>query len=280
VYKVVRASAQAHTSDECSNSIITLNPRLTAQKEIIMAFKPQLKVGLAAKLAAARAAEENALIASGKAVAKVDWAPAASVSERIGIIFDDSVSMSGQSIDDAREATIEFMRYCTMNQTAVGVYPLSSEASATHSFPLTTNLPALSSNVKSIQANHGSTPLYEVLSNTLRLSNPGITRAVVFSDGQPNGNDVRDFKRSAISEAIAQSVPVDTVFIANPNQPAEVQGGYEELKNLADKTGGHFLVYVPGKTQFKTLMKYLTPGLRPALSDGNFKAQLEAGQRS
>jgi hypothetical protein len=49
----------------------------------------------------------------------------AQAATRIRIIFDDSGSMAGQKIEDAQIGCEEFLRVCTLNQTAVAVHPMN-----------------------------------------------------------------------------------------------------------------------------------------------------------
>src|SRR5271163_2900052 len=76
------------------------------------------------------------------------------VKHRIGIVFDDSGSMMGQKIKDARDGCKEFLRYCGKNETAVAVYPMNLDALA-----IDTNLPALAALIEHIEAT-GGTPMF------------------------------------------------------------------------------------------------------------------------
>src|SRR5580704_7702453 len=77
--------------------------------------------------------------------------------ERIRIVFDNSRSMSGQKLQDAQIGCEEFLRACTLNQTAVAVHPMNGTALA-----LTADLPALAASIHGIKIS-GNTPMFRTL---------------------------------------------------------------------------------------------------------------------
>jgi Mg-chelatase subunit ChlD len=186
--------------------------------------------------------------------------------DRIGIIFDDSGSMSGQRIKDAQVGTIEFLRYCTVNQVAVAVYPMNKEP-----IELDTNLPELAALVGCIRAT-GSTPMFETLEKAQKAEIQ-LTRLIIFSDGRP---DSETDKENCINRAIEAKTPIDTVFISTMYMGEYVEGG-EILKEIADRTGGYFLVFDRNKVNFGTAFKYLSPGLRYQLAAESFRTSVEEG---
>jgi len=187
------------------------------------------------------------------------------VKDRIRIIFDDSGSMIGQTIKDAQDGCIEFMKNCEVNKAAVAVHPMNADAIA-----LDTNLPKLAALMPLIH-DSGGTPMFETLQKA-QAEEPKATRYIIFTDGQPNYNDL-NMKESCISKAIEFKTPIDTVLIGLKDSPEA-----HLMKEIADRTGGIFLVFERGKANFKTAFKYLSPGLRLQLmADNSLKAKVEAG---
>lgn len=214
---------------------------------------PKWRLGQLTGLAARKAKEQE--LAKANAAARKEIR-VEDCKDRIGIVFDDSGSMRGETIKNAILGTEEFLRSCTPNQTAVAVYPMNAPG-----INLTTNLPAAALFVKRIR-DSGGTPLLQTLKK-MREANPSLTRAIVFSDGVP---DDRQFEAYGIHKE--WGLVVDTVFI----------GLYAEgfLKSLAKITGGIFLKFDPSKSNFATAFKYLSPGLRALLTDGSgLKEKLE-----
>jgi len=208
--------------------------------------------------------------------------------EKLVIVFDDSSSMEYLKIGDAREGTTEYMRECVPNEVAVNIVPLNGVATG-----YSCNLPALAVRVKSIQAT-GSTPLYERTQENMKpvgeIEKP--TRMILFSDGEPNGGMTRPYNAETreygeltfntkhletIKQANELRIPLDTVLIADANYSKE-SNEYRIMKDLADKTGGIFLVFEKGKVNMRQGLKYLTPGKRLLLMDSSFKAALEEGR--
>ena len=62
-----------------------------------------------------------------KAAASFSFTKPELADERVEIIFDNSGSMAGQAITDAKEGVTEFMKACTPNQTAIRVVPVDSQ---------------------------------------------------------------------------------------------------------------------------------------------------------
>lgn len=241
---------------------MAFQPKFTPKKSGVAAALEQGQI-VSNALAKNSTAEQNAI------ESQINFASPSEASERIRIIFDDSGSMSEQKIDDAREGTIEFMRNCTLNQTAVAVHPL--ETPNFKGEAMTTNLPALSMEVRSILAK-GGTPLFETWLRALALE-PKATRYIIFSDGEPN-NTIN--KEECISKAIELKTPCDTVFITqgysyNDNSAEAL------LKEIAERTGGIYLRFDRNKVNFKTAFKYLAPTLRLQLVSDNTRKALEEG---
>lgn len=188
--------------------------------------------------------------------------------DKIKIIFDDSGSMKGQKILDAHAGCVEFLRYCQINQVAVGIYPMNKDA-----IPVETNLPEVAALIPHIEAT-GYTPLYATLYKAMK-EEVKATRYIIFSDGSPTDND-DDFR--CITKAIEESTTIDTVWIKEEeygNHRADYRVNDEErkeyriLKHIADATGGVFLIFDRNKVNFATAFKYLTPGMRAMLMAGN-----------
>lgn len=207
--------------------------------------------GLAAKKAAAETALAKELIQEH--VIK-ERAPE-ELEHRIGIVFDDSGSMHGSKLANAKLGVEEFLRSCNKDNTAVTIYPMNATG-----LKLNTNLPATAVFAKGINCG-GGTPLLNTLKR-MRNENPSLTRAIVFSDGQP---DNPNFSKFGVNRD--WGLVVDTVFIGSY--------GEEFMRELAEITGGIFLKFDPSKSNFATAFKYLAPGLRYLLANKSFKDKLE-----
>ena len=219
-------------------------------------------VGLAAKKAAALAAEkEQEAIVDPRLT---PMAPPAEMPDRIGIVMDDSGSMSGQKITDAHAGIDEFLRCCKPTTTAVCIYPMNEEP-----IRLNTTLPQTAIMIQKIKAT-GGTPLLETLD--AMIAENSITRAIVFSDGSPNSEFAFD---SVVAECVKKEIPVDTVYIAG-SWGHELAESF--MKRLAEATGGIFMKFEAGKGTFRGSFKYLAPGTRMLLMDDNFRARVERGE--
>lgn len=188
--------------------------------------------------------------------------PPAKMPDRIGIVMDDSGSMSGQPMKDAHEGIEQFLKNCKPTTTAVAVYPMNAAE-----LKLCTTLPALAQLVKNIHAS-GGTPALETL--RMMLSKESLTRAIMFTDG---GYSNYSFNET-VRECKDKNVPVDTVFIG----PEIDFRAIEQLKQLAEMTGGVFMHFIPGKSNFATAFKYLSPGFRGLLMDEETRKKVERGE--
>src|SRR5271154_5286228 len=231
----------------------------------------------------AAAAEKAQEIAKTAAIAKttkassVEYIEPDKATDKIRIIFDDSGSMAGDKIKDAREGVIEFLKNCAINQTAVAVHPL--EYQNTDLTKLTTNLPALSVLVQSIP-DTGGTPLFQTLQKA-QQAEPKATRFVVFSDGAPNWGDADHYKDATIAWSQQNKVAVDTVLIVDKGSNGaylKESSEYLLLQELAEKTGGYFLVFDRNKMDFKQGFKYLAPSKRLMLASASNREALQEGK--
>src|SRR6185312_12849258 len=238
-------------------------------------FKPKIG-GLQALLKEEERKKQEALVAQKQANSlnqepAFEYAPPAQSTERIRIIFYDSGSMGGQKILDAHEGCIEFMRNCVVNQTAVAIHPMNygrknpwsednSGIKQTDLTQLTTNLPALSVLIKDVRAT-GGTPLFETLEEAIK-SEPKATRFIIFSDGEPNHQMGKD----KLIEKLNQSeTKCDTILIGDIGI-TEHHPTYKLMKEIADRTGGIFLLFDRSKVNFSKAFKYLAPTLRLQLA--------------
>jgi Mg-chelatase subunit ChlD len=239
-------------------------PQPSKQPNFRLGPKP---VGLAAAQVAAKNKPELAKKEEFKPIDMKD------ATNKIGIVFDDSGSMSGQPILDAHAACEEFVKNCNPTNTALSVYPMNADTSYTGSIQtikLTTDLIAVIKAVKQIRAT-GGTPLYETLLEMLEKEE--LTRGIVFSDGAPQRTN--EVKEEAFRIAKEKKIPVDSVYIGEDDKNA-----IELMKEIAERTGGVFLHFKPGKANFRTAFKYLTPGLRAMLMDKSFVEKLQKGEVS
>ena len=191
----------------------------------------------------------------------------AAAKNRLRVVFDDSGSMAGQKLQDAQIGVEEFLRSCKLNETAVAVHPMNGKL-----LDLTAELPNLAMSTHGITAD-GGTPMFRTLTQA-QQANPKATRYILFSDGAPTDSG----KEGCIGTAILSKTPIDTVLIWDGGSGVERSSQYLLLKEIADRTGGIFLVFDRTKVNFQDAFKYLSPGLRLALSDGKFRADLQNGK--
>lgn len=191
---------------------------------------------------------------------------------RIGIVFDDSGSMQGQPISDAKVGVDEFVRVCNPRDTAVALYHFGKEQ-----YPLTHDMALVSITAQGFDSDF-STPLFTKLGEMIDKEN--LSRAIVFSDGAPDNHEKQSQRdnpsimEQTIQKFVEKKVPCDTVYIGS----SEHDEGAKTLKQVAERTGGIFLHFKKGSNTFKTAFKYLAPAYRAMLTDGNFVKKLERGE--
>lgn len=237
-----------------------------ARKDAPASFKVKA-VGLQAK--------KQALANKLKEEGRVAECNPKDATHKIGIVFDDSASMGGTKISDAHAGTEEFLRSCNPSDTAITVHPMNSESrygghDSHKVIPLTSQMYAAAMSIKTFGA-VGGTPLFLTLKEMLQAQ--PLTRAIVFSDGEPNYDDEL-LMDSTINIAVEMKVPVDTVFIGHQNDTHAI----EIMKTIAERTGGYFLIFDPNKSNFRTAFKYLSPGYRAMLADKSFVEKLQEGK--
>lgn len=241
-----------------------------------MTFKVGPKpVGLAARKAAAKS---DALATTEPTMDFKKMNPQ-EMPDRIGIVFDDSGSMSGYAsgsfgwndtngestkIKDAHAGVEEFLRSCKPGKTAVAIYPMNARPMA-----LSCDLIALAMQIKAIEPD-GGTPLLPTLDKMLDENK--LTRAIAFSDGMADDTQLE----LIVAKCLNLKVPVDTVYIGNANSTAPI----EFMKRLAEMTGGVFLLFDPAKMNFRTAFKYLSPGYYGLLADKSFVTDLQEGKKN
>lgn len=222
--------------------------------------------------------------------------------ERVEIVFDNSGSMGGQAIKDAKEGVTEFMKACTPNETAIRITPLNSasyENANSNVIKFTCNLPTIAAKLAGFDAG-GGTPLYQKIKSALTNEHRGDltpSRIIAFSDGQAgdgyarqeqyglnydNESQAGKYKDSeshikVVEESKARGIVIDTCYIWDGRGEKE-SPTYKTMKAIADDTGGIFILFERGKCDFRRGFKYLTKGNRLLLMDSNFKTKLEAGQ--
>jgi uncharacterized protein YegL len=250
-----------------------------------MAFDIKKPGGNTSKFASMRAAAASASTntnSTGTELStKLRFLDPSECPERIRLIFDDSGSMGGSPLENAKKGVVEFLRSCTPNQVAVAIHLLSFQgdsysrniraADCLQKAELMSDLIQLASSIDSPDVTApGSTPLYETLLSALRAT-PRATRYIAFSDGSPD--NTKD-KREVISLSLEAKTPIDTVFIGRGS------GGAEELRSLAAATGGIFLDFSRGDVStIRSSLKYLAPSNRLLLVDDSFRAAVERGEK-
>ena len=231
-----------------------------------MVFQIKSPVGLAAKLKAASAstiAEGSELKAPEQKAQPITYLAVTdpAIKDRLGIVFDDSVSMSGSKIKEAKDGVIDFLRNCVPNQCAVALYPMESTC-----HKLETNLPWLAGKVLEIEV-QGYTPLVATAIKMLK-QNPTLTRGIVFSDGQPDSPNTA----TLVAMCKERKVPLDTVYIGT-----EFDDAIAFMRKLAEDTGGTFIHLKPG-VSMRSTFKYLAPAYRGMLADKSFVENLQNGR--
>jgi Mg-chelatase subunit ChlD len=247
----------------------------------------------ASKAAALKAAREQASSAPTAEQGAIQrWISAGEAKDRIRIVFDDSGSMASQ-IENAKEGVTEFLRNCIPNQTAVAIHMLCAKEQPIEN--LNSNLIEVATLLKETRAGLGGTPLFNCALKALTLS-PKLTRMVVFTDGEPTDNLLKE--RENVEEVIADGFtlvpykndadvlirrakdlgcPIDTVFFgANDDRSA---ANIKFLKYLAESTGGYFLHFDPKKPNIWKQLKYLAPVNRLMLTSESVRKEIEDGRR-
>jgi Mg-chelatase subunit ChlD len=219
------------------------------------------KIGFAAKIAAQQN-NSTLTVQPPPAAKQLTFIPPDSpeITNTLAIVFDDSASMRYRAIDIAKEGTIEFLRSCQPNTTAVGIFPLNSEAIKTD-----TNLPAIASEVLKIKA-VGSTPLVDTIMRA--LSEKKLTRIIAFSDGVPDSS----FIDNVVTQCRERKIPVDTCFIGSESDTRAISF----MRSLAEETGGIFMHLKQG-ADMRSAFKYLAPAYRAMLMSGDLKDKIEKG---
>jgi len=227
-----------------------------------MTFQIKQPVGLAARLRAANPTSTGAELKAPE-VKPITYLSVAdpAIKDRLGIVFDDSSSMYGSKIKEARDGVIEFLRNCVPNQTAVAIYPMNDTA-----YPLDTNLPYLAGKVLDIQA-VGSTPLVRTAIQMLGV-NTTLTRGIIFSDGSPDSL----FTDALVATCRERKVPLDTVYIGE-----DYEGPIAFMRKLAEDTGGTF-IHLKAGVSIRDTFKYLAPVYHALLTDKSFVENLQNGK--
>jgi len=234
----------------------------------------------ASKLAAMKAARQAAQV---KPDALAKWISPAEARNRDRIIFDDSASM-GSEIENAKTGTVEYLRNCPPNQSAVAVHFLNTQDEELAS--LNSNLMQVAERLKAKSLKSGGTPLFSVTMKALNTG-PTLTRMIIFTDGEPTDSLVEydsraekeDLLRNAdivIARANELKAPIDTVYFG----PASQERAIKFLKYLAEKTGGYFLYFDPSKVSFAKAFKYLAPANRLMLASESIRKEIEDGKRA
>lgn len=250
-------------------------PKSSINKADLIALRKKQAAESAAKTSTQVGDPNSVALARAKDLIKPEDAK-----DKLRIIFDNSSSMSGPKIENAKEGVVEFLKNCTPNSTAIAIHLLNSgydEYSESLALPLNIKNSALSSDLimyaseiidPSVQA-RGGTPLYTTIEAALS-SVPIATRLIAFSDGEPT--DTHN-KTETLKHAKQLNIPIDTVFVSDGYQD---QDCIRELKYIAEYTGGIFLDLSKGN--IKEGLKYLAPTKRLMLMDSSFKSKVERGE--
>ena len=199
------------------------------------------------------------------------------VDNRLGIIMDDSGSMSGDPIFNAHKAIKAFTDSCNMLDTSIAIYPINQPSK-----PLICDYDVVNLYVSNILAT-GGTELYGKLE--LLIKEQPITRAIVFSDGDPTDSRLlgestgysylarpSGYAKQIVEEYCKKEIPVDTIFIGEI-----ANSGYKEMEELARLTGGTF-IHFRDSLSLASGLKYLAPRYRALLANPEIKAKIERGE--
>jgi Mg-chelatase subunit ChlD len=220
------------------------------------------KVGVAAKVEAAKKAYNPT-----------------EMKNRIIILADDSGSMAGDDISNAKKGISEFLKTVNPTDTSIGIYGFNHN----RRWPLSCDMASLDILKEQLQATE-ITPLYHTLDEIIERED--LTRVVVFSDGQPTdyshlhhydydrdedetytGGTINPGILQILNKYKAKGIPVDTVYIG--------AGENEHLEFIAKYTDGLYIVFKE-TGNFAKAFKYLTPAFRHMLTDGNFRKEIGA----
>lgn len=189
---------------------------------------------------------------------------------RIEIIFDDSGSMSGEPLQNAKKAVTAFLQQCNPKDTVVGVQPLNGDA-----IPMSNMMATLAVRVQSIK-DSGGTPLYNTM-HIVIAREEAMNRMVIFSDGAPTDQlivtipaGVGEYQKiDVIDQYVKKRIPVDTVYIG--------LGDNEALKQIAERTGGIYMNFKDSKS-LASGFKYLAPAYRAMLMNDEVRKKVERGE--
>lgn len=226
-----------------------------------------LRVGLAAKVA--QAAKQGEL-----ATALFDYTK---YPNRVVLCVDDSGSMCSEMtstnqytsrMDVCKKACEEFLHVCDSRDTALGLYTISTGKA----FGLSIAYPMLLTEIRQLQ-DSGGTPTTATLDKIIQHEK--VSRVVLISDGESGAveyysepKQLSHTTRAVLDKYKETKAPIDTVFIGNPGD--ESSTGYQEMKLIADYTGGLFMFFKEGES-FRTKFKYLAPAFRGMLVSGEIK---------
>ena len=239
--------------------------------KILDIMKPQRNIGLAGRR---KQVEE-----------KLKDINPAELPNRIGLIFDDSGSMSGEPLANAKLAVQNFTNNCNKMETSLCLYPMNG-------VPRSLTIDYTSLNVLVMGINDHDlrgTPLYTVLKKL--LDNEDINRGVIFSDGSPTDSNYvwqggtidtpnTTVKEMSIHSAKQKQIPIDTIYIG-PKEDSyshTTAKGYTEMQWIAEQTGGIFIHFEDSQSLSKNL-KYLSPALRPLLMNAELKDKIQKGEQ-
>lgn len=215
---------------------------------------------------------------AAKVLASVD---PLTVKNRLAIEFDDSGSMQGEPLQNAKLAVRNFTASCDARETSIAVYPMNQEKKE-----LTNDYNLINLYVTSLQASTGGTPLFTKM---IELLDAPISRGILFSDGEPTDEwGIRanyyspdrqltegsmSQKEKAITKANEKEIPIDTIFIG-----WEDSRGFNIMKEIAERTGGIF-IHFKDTLSLASNLKYLTPGLRGLLANAEIKEKIQRGEK-
>lgn len=189
----------------------------------------------------------------------------AELPNRIGLIFDDSGSMSGQPLEDAKIAVQNFTNICNRFDTSLALYLMNGKKRN-----LTIDYSVLNVLVVGINdAVLGGMPLYQSLQEM--ASTEDVTRIVLFSDGDPSDRHLKEQTMNILKNEKFNK-PVDTIYIGYKDT-----SGFKEMQWIAEQTGGIFIHFEDSKSLNKNL-KYLSPALRPLLANAEIKDKIQRGE--
>lgn len=185
------------------------------------------------------------------------------VANRLCLMLDCSGSMSGEHLDNLKDAVTNFVNRCNFFETSIAcsTFPKSED------LELTNDPHGVTAFATGLSAG-GGTPMHACLTHC--LAKP-MTRGIIVSDGGATDWGGFDYNNESKPDDLLKKykekrIPIDCVHIGGSTS------GEELLRRIALETGGIYLKFTD-VSAFSTAFAYLTPGYRAMLTSGAVNAE-------